>query len=209
MPFNTTAYTDYETNLPQTGCALVGHPTSGGLLVYQAYNSAIADYALAHQKFGGPHYSLRRMTWIKPNFLWMMFRSGWATKPNQERILAIDLEWEVFLSLLSVGVMSNYDARLHDSQAEWGAALRESEVRIQWDPDHDPWGKKLARRALQVGIKGLSLERFNTEGIRNIFDLTPFVVAQRLELQKPGGGNLNVVAETRLVLPQPFPQLYL
>ncbi|MFM7854759.1 MAG: DUF4291 family protein [Flammeovirgaceae bacterium] len=27
--------------------------------------------------------SLNRMTWMKPNFLWMMYRSGWATKHNQ------------------------------------------------------------------------------------------------------------------------------
>ncbi len=34
---------------------------------------------------------MNRMTWIKPNFLWMMYRSGWAVKKNQERILAIKL----------------------------------------------------------------------------------------------------------------------
>jgi len=26
---------------------------------------------------------MNRMTWIKPNFLWMMYRSGWASKKNQ------------------------------------------------------------------------------------------------------------------------------
>ncbi|WP_422570328.1 DUF4291 family protein, partial [Erwinia billingiae] len=29
------------------------------------------------------------MTWIKPSFLWMMYRSGWGMKdPGQKRILA-------------------------------------------------------------------------------------------------------------------------
>jgi hypothetical protein len=29
----------------------------------------------------------RTETWVKPSFLWMMYRSGWATTPGQERIL--------------------------------------------------------------------------------------------------------------------------
>lgn len=36
------------------------------------------------------------MSWIKPNFLWMIFRSGWATKENQERVLAMFLRREAF-----------------------------------------------------------------------------------------------------------------
>ena len=63
--------------------------------VYQAYNNEIADEALKLGKFGSK-FSLNRMTWIKPSFLWMMYRSGWATKQGQERILAIDLKREGF-----------------------------------------------------------------------------------------------------------------
>ncbi|HOY05022.1 MAG TPA: DUF4291 family protein [Saprospiraceae bacterium] len=60
------------------------------LLVYQAFNPAIAAYAAEHRRFGGPAYSFNRMSWIKPNFLWMMYRAGRAAKPSQERILAIE-----------------------------------------------------------------------------------------------------------------------
>jgi hypothetical protein len=43
--------------------------------VYQAFKPAIGRYAVAHQRFTGcPDYSVTRMTWIKTNFLWMMFR---------------------------------------------------------------------------------------------------------------------------------------
>jgi hypothetical protein len=28
-----------------------------------------------------------------------------------------------------------------------------SEVRLQWNPDHDPTGNKLERRALQLGLR--------------------------------------------------------
>lgn len=53
------------------------------IVVYQAFNDAIADAALEAQRFVRP-FSLNRMTWVKPSFLWMMERCGWATKPNQE-----------------------------------------------------------------------------------------------------------------------------
>lgn len=46
--------------------------------VYQAYNNIIADEAIMLNKFGNS-FSMNRMTWIKPSFLWMMYRSGWAT----------------------------------------------------------------------------------------------------------------------------------
>ena len=63
--------------------------------VYQAYSNEIADEALKLGKFGSK-FSLTRMTWIKPSFLWMMYRSSWASKQGQERILAIDLKKEGF-----------------------------------------------------------------------------------------------------------------
>ena len=54
---------------------------------YQAYRPEIADRALATGTFVPP-FRLGRMTWIKPSFLWMMYRSGWAAKPGQELVLA-------------------------------------------------------------------------------------------------------------------------
>ena len=47
--------------------------------VYQAYNNIIADEAIKLGTFG-EHFSLTRMTWIKPSFLWMMYRCGWTEK---------------------------------------------------------------------------------------------------------------------------------
>jgi hypothetical protein len=58
--------------------------------VYQAYSPAIADKAVVAQRFVPP-FSRERMTWIMPSFTWMMYRSGWAEKEGQERILAIDI----------------------------------------------------------------------------------------------------------------------
>ncbi len=58
------------------------------ITVYQAYSPAIAAPALAAQTFVAP-FKRERMTWIKPSFLWMMYRCGWASKPGQERVLAV------------------------------------------------------------------------------------------------------------------------
>ena len=59
-----------------------------GIVIYQAYREQIARPALASQRFVAP-FSLNRMTWIKPSFLWMMERSNWGRKPGQEYVLAV------------------------------------------------------------------------------------------------------------------------
>ncbi len=50
------------------------------ITVYQAYSPRIAGPAVAAGTFVAP-FSFTRMTWIKPSFLWMMYRCGWAAKP--------------------------------------------------------------------------------------------------------------------------------
>lgn len=60
-----------------------------GVYVYQAYCDGIADYATENQKFGGPLFNDKRMTWIKPSFAWVLYRSGYAQKHNQQRILLL------------------------------------------------------------------------------------------------------------------------
>ena len=55
--------------------------TDYSIIVYQAYAAPIAEPALAAGRFVPP-FSRDRMTWIKPSFLWMMYRCGWATKPG-------------------------------------------------------------------------------------------------------------------------------
>ncbi len=56
---------------------------------------------------------MERMTWIKPSFLWMMYRSGWATKPGQERVLAVELLRSGFEQALSEACLSSFDRRFH------------------------------------------------------------------------------------------------
>ena len=52
-------------------------------------------------RFGGDKFSFSRMSWIKTNFLWMMYRCGWTSKPGQEHVLAVRITHEGFNTILS------------------------------------------------------------------------------------------------------------
>ena len=148
------------------------------IYVYQAYRPSIAEFAVKNQRFGGD-FSFSRMSWIKPNFLWMMYRSGWATKEGQEHVLAIRLRRTFFDELLKMVVPSNFDAFRYSSRETWQAAVAISEVRLQWDPDHDPSGKPIERRAVQLGLRGAMLRRYAVQDLISIEDVTAFVAEQR------------------------------
>jgi hypothetical protein len=94
------------------------------------------------------------MTWLKPNFLWMMYRSGWGTKKDQEITLAIRLKRSAFDQILAEAIHSTYIPELYETQKDWSKAIQTSDVRLQWDPDHSPTGGKLMRRAIQLGLQG-------------------------------------------------------
>jgi hypothetical protein len=134
------------------------------------------------------------MSWLKPNFLWMMYRSGWATKEGQEHILAVRLRREFFDELLRLVVPSSFDAGRYATREAWEDAVAESEVRLQWGPDHDPAGEPLERRALQLGLRGAVLRRYGEQDLLSIEDITPFVAEQRQHLAA-GFTELTIPAE--------------
>ncbi|WP_370652669.1 DUF4291 domain-containing protein, partial [Frankia sp. Cj5] len=121
------------------------------ITVYQAYSHEIADRALEAGIFVPP-FKPGRMTWIKPSFLWMMHRSGWATKPNQERILAIEISREGFMWSLTHSCLSSYAANLFPSYETWRSQLTAAPVRIQWDPDRDLHMRPQSERSIQIGL---------------------------------------------------------
>jgi hypothetical protein len=57
-----------------------------------------------------------------------------------------------------------------------------SDVRLQWDPDHDPSGKPVERHAVQLGLRGDALRRYGQQELISIEDITPFVTEQRRRL---------------------------
>lgn len=99
--------------------------------VYQAYNATIAKEAVALHTFG-KNFNLCRMTWIKPSFLWLMYRSNWGTKKDQEYILALDIYLTEFNSLLKKAVLTSPDSASYNG-AQWERAFAETTVYCQWD----------------------------------------------------------------------------
>lgn len=161
---------------PATGRHILAQFDADSIVVYQAYRPAIGNFAATHGHFGG-EWSFERMSWIKPNFLWMMYRCGWAEKEGQEVVLAIWLARSLFDRILATAVPSSFDDRSHADRAAWQTAVKRSDVRLQWDPDHGPQGQPLARRAIQLGLRGDVLAEF-AKPLR-IEDITPFVREQR------------------------------
>jgi Domain of unknown function (DUF4291) len=145
--------------------------TDDSLLVYQAFSPAIADPALGAQSFIAP-FSLSRMTWIKPSFLWMMYRSGWATKAGQERVLAIEVSRQGFEWALRHSCLSQYEPAVHSNKQEWAARVAACSVRVQWDPDRDVHLRPQPARAIQVGLSGEALRQYLNSWIRSIRDVT-------------------------------------
>lgn len=131
--------------------------------VYQAYRDEIADTALAHGTFVSPPFSMTRMTWIKPSFLWMMYRAGWGFKDDgQKRILGIDITREGFEWALANSSLSHARTTQHSPP-----------VRIQWDPERDFRHRPLNHRSIQIGITGTAVQKYAHEWIRGIVDITP------------------------------------
>lgn len=176
-------YKEQEKIWPAEGQHILANYDENSISVYQAYRPAIADYAVKHQKFGG-EFSFTRMSWIKPNFLWMMYRAGWATKEGQERILEIRLKQSFFDEILAQAVPSAFASSSgFTSIKEWKRAIEVSDVRLQWDPDHDPKGVSVARRAIQLGLRGETLRRYATTELLYINDITNFVAEQRSNIE--------------------------
>lgn len=178
MKLITESFMSQNKRWPQTGRVILAQADAESVVVYQAYRPSIGHYAARHGHFGGD-FSMTRMTWIKPNFLWMMYRSGWGTKEGQEVTLAIRLARSAFNEILSGAEHSNFNSHVYSSHEEWKQAVENSDMRLQWDPDHGPSGAPLDRRAIQLGLRGPAIEKYAREWILSIEDVSEFVESQR------------------------------
>jgi len=174
----TRPYVDQLKAWPQEGRHILAHYDEENIVVYQAYRPVIGRHAAEHQCFGG-EFSFSRMSWIKPNFLWMMYRSGWGTKEGQEITLAVTIPCVLFDEILASAVPSTFDSSRYATHDAWKQALESSEVRLQWDPDHGPDGTSQCRRAIQLGLRGSMLQRYAADQVVKIEDISGFVEEQR------------------------------
>lgn len=209
MTLDLEPFTLQQDRWPRSGRCILANFDPHSIVVYQAFRPAIAHDAVAHQRFGGDFpegapggtgFRFTRMSWIKPNFLWMMFRSGWATKEDQEAILAVRIRLPSFLAILAASVHSKYIESIYGTPAAWKERTRSSDVRLQWDPDHDPSGKPLERRAIQLGLAGATLRNYATVDVVSIEDITPFVHEQREHAHRRAYDRLMLPREEPLAI---------
>lgn len=136
------------------------HYDSETITLYQAYPASIAGPAVASQRLtASPSFRRGRMTWVKPSWCWMMYRSGYSLKDSgQSRILALKMKHEDFVALLRRGVLARGE--------------EEGDVRVQWDPERGPRLEKFEYRSIQIGIPGGLSGTWAEEWVVGIEDVT-------------------------------------
>jgi hypothetical protein len=191
----TQPYLEQAARWPASGRHVLAHFDDTSIVVYQAYRPSIGRYAIEHQALGGPNFGFRRMSWIKPNFLWMMYRSAWGTSEGQEVVLGLRLRRTFFDRLLAEAVPSTHVPEKYESRESWQAAVKRSSVRLQWDPDHDPSGATCERRAIQLGLRGDALGALASSELVEVLDMTALIAAQREHRQREAWSSLRTPEE--------------
>lgn len=179
-----------------------------GVWVYQAFNNEIADWAIANQTFAGcPVFKPLRMTWIKPSFAWVLYRSGYGRKGNQERILRIKIGHEAIGELL---------AKCACGHGHGGALGM-----VQWDPERDimttETGKEprkmLRARAIQIGLSR-DLSQLYVGSILEVQDVTALarrvgqvhkeIFKQKRRGKGPCKSGMDAIVEDGLPIERPY-----
>lgn len=146
--------------------------TASTITVYQAYSPEIGLPAVRRGRFPAA-WKRDRMTWIKPSFLWMMYRSGWGTKAGQETVLAVEITRDGFEWALRNACLSSYVRGPHSDRDAWRRELKRAPARVQWDPERDLRLRPLPHRSLQLGLSGEAVRRYADEWTVSISDVTP------------------------------------
>jgi hypothetical protein len=172
--------------------------TDSTVTVYQAYAPEIGLPAARDGRFPAV-WKRDRMTWIKPSFLWMMYRCGWGTKEGQEVVLAVEITCEGFEWALQRACLSHYERGLHADRAAWKRQLKRAPSRVQWDPERDLRLRPFAHRSLQLGLVGEAARLYADEWTVAITDVTALAHAVHAQVQD---GDLDAA---RRLLPRERP----
>lgn len=166
------------------------------ITVYQAYSAAISIPAVKEQKLNAsPTFKPDRMTWIKPSWNWMMYRSGYSFKdPRQAHILAIKMTHKNFRSLLSLASVTGHGKTMT-------AEEKAKPVRVQWDPERSVKMGILPYRSIQIGISGDVGKKWVEEWIEEIEDVTEMArnLKAAIDTGNLDGEGEEVLIEKRLI----------
>src|SRR5262245_59016694 len=122
MAIATIPYVEQMKCWPRIGQHILAQYDEDTIIVYQAHRPSIGQFAVENGYFGGD-FKYSRMSWIKPNFLWMMYRSQWAQAEGQEVVLAIRLKRRFFDFLVAQAVPSSFDGQAFASREDWATAV--------------------------------------------------------------------------------------
>ncbi|MEK7486198.1 MAG: DUF4291 domain-containing protein [Planctomycetota bacterium] len=173
------------------------------LIVYQAYSPEIANATLQAGRFVPP-FSLQRMTWIKPSFLWLMHRSHWGQKSGQERILAIRITRSGWEKALSLAVLTSFHPSVFFSKKEWEEQMKTAQVHVQWDPERSLQNKAFPYRSIQIGLSRHIIQEYVEKWIVEIQDYTP--LTQKISHLLHCGESDNAKKLLPPEKPYPIPQ---
>jgi len=176
--------------------------TDETITVYQAYPPEIAGPALQSGRFVPP-FKRERMTWVKPSFLWMMYRCGWATKPGQEHVLAVEVTRDGFEWALGHACLSHFDPAQYPDRHHWSGQLRDSPVRVQWDPERSVHLQPLPYRSLQLGLSGPAVDLYVDRWLVMITDVT--ALASEVRTAAANGADDAVARLLPAERPYPLP----
>jgi len=190
-------YQDQASEWPSKGRHILANHSDDHMMVYQAFNEEIGHDAIERQSFEGDSFDTDRMSWIKPNFLWMMYRSGWGKKKNQEVVLGISIVRQFFDEVLARAVPSSFEGSCYENRGEWRADLDNTDVIVQWDPSRNPSGRKLRRKAIQLGLRGEMLKRYiGREAIEEVLNMSDQVSKMHELVIQKEGSTIEIPLET-------------
>lgn len=145
--------------------------TEEHIAVYSAFSSSIADVALQHQKLLPP-FVYNRMTWIKPSYLWLMYRSDWGGRAGMERTLRIWIKRSNWEAALAEAILTTPEKHVYKDVKKWRKSLDKARIRVQWDPERDIKNQRLDYKSIQMGITADLSEVYAKKWIVKIEDLT-------------------------------------
>ncbi|WP_030985959.1 DUF4291 domain-containing protein [Streptomyces sp. NRRL S-1813] len=177
--------------------------TDETVTVYQAYSPALGLPAARDGRFPVA-WKRERMTWIKPSFLWMMYRCGWGAKADQETVLAVEIDRGGFDWALRNACLSHYDSAEHPDRGAWQRQLKGAPARVQWDPERDLRLQALPYRSLQLGLAGEASRRYADEWTVAITDVTP--LAREIHALVRSGDTAAAAALLPEERPYPAPE---
>ncbi|NEP80540.1 MAG: DUF4291 domain-containing protein [Okeania sp. SIO3B3] len=103
-----------------------------------------------------------------------------------------------FLCQYTLKRVSNESFAITDGRCLALSSFQEG-VRLQWDPDHNPMGQKVERRAIQLGLRGEILRNYSRDWILKIENITEFVRQQRSN--RESSKWINLITPTENVYP--------